>query len=79
MNPYFHLKDKRCTGLWNEEILSLLPQVRPGAQYTDLTDGLGAAGLDKDGHLIEATSSSRRRPLAIKSSSYAAIADSPQL
>ncbi|KAI9770221.1 MAG: hypothetical protein M1835_006571 [Candelina submexicana] len=78
MNPYFHLKHNRCTGLWNEEILSLLPRVRPGSQYTDLTDGLGAAGLDKDGHLLEA-SSPRRRPLAIKVGSYAAIADSPQL
>ncbi|KAI9715241.1 MAG: hypothetical protein M1812_006052 [Candelaria pacifica] len=78
MNPYFHLVGKRCTGLWNDDMISILSQVRPGAHYVDLTDGLGTAGLDKEGHLLE-SSSPRRRPLAIKTSSYATIADSPQL
>ncbi|KAI9808821.1 MAG: hypothetical protein M1827_007196 [Pycnora praestabilis] len=78
LNPYFQLKDQKCTGLWNEEILTVLTEHRPATAYVELADGLSTAGLDKDGHLIEATFP-RRRPLSIKASSYAQIADVGQL
>ncbi|KAI9807826.1 MAG: hypothetical protein M1825_005131 [Sarcosagium campestre] len=75
LNPYFHLQGDRCTGIWTEELLHLLAVLRPGTRYLDLSDNYQAAEVDKYGRVIGALAP-RRRPLAIKASSYAAIASS---
>ena len=75
LNPYFQLKDGKCSGIWNERILSLLPEVRPGVDYIELGDGIEVCRQsDPQGRIIEAVYP-RQRPLAIKVSSYKAIAD----
>ena len=67
MNPYFQLKGNMVSGVWNEEILALLREVRPAAGYEDLElaeeQGVG------DGRGL------RCRPKSIRVESYAALAD----
>ena len=74
LNPYFLLQNNRCTGIWNEEILTLLNQGRPTAEFAELREGLGCSGLDKEGRL-SATEWPRQRPKSIKVGSYAALAE----
>lgn len=75
LNPYFQLRKGRCYGLWNEEILELLPLVRPGLGYAELGDGINA-GWRKDevgggaGGIYP-----KKKPGAIKASSYRLIAE----
>ncbi|KAI9739826.1 MAG: hypothetical protein M1834_006547 [Cirrosporium novae-zelandiae] len=74
LNPYFQLKNNQCSGLWNADILALLPMVRPQAQYVELSDGLEFLQRDAEGRLSD-TVFPHTRPMGIKASSYAAIAD----
>jgi hypothetical protein len=70
MNPYFQIKGPKVSGIWNEEILGLLREVRPGAGYEELglAEGLGGDGL-VDGRSL------RSRPKSIRVESYAALAE----
>lgn len=79
LNPYFQLKDNQCTGIWSEEILTLLDQNRPGAQYVRLSDDLGVGAVSKDGFRVLDVTWPKQRPLSIKTSSYASIADPSSL
>lgn len=79
LNPYFQLKDNQCTGIWNEEILTLLSQTRPGAHYIHLNDDLGVGNVSKDGFRVLDVAWPKQRPLSIKTSSYASIADPSSL
>ena len=74
MNPYFHLQGLECSGIWNEDILTLLGTVRPGAGYKDLCEELGTtvrSGTNgNNGRAL------RTRPKSIKVSTYLQHADS---
>jgi hypothetical protein len=63
-NPYFQLKDGVCTGMWNDDIVELLPNIRPGVDYIEkqelFTNSGGMVG---------------KKPLSMKASSYAPYAD----
>ncbi|KAI9799919.1 MAG: hypothetical protein M1833_003841 [Piccolia ochrophora] len=72
LNPYFQLYGEWCTGIWTEELLSLLSSTRPGACYLDLSDSYPEREPRGQAYHSGA-STTRRRPLAIKASSYAAI------
>lgn len=74
LNPYFQLSGGTCTGLWNEEILEMLSQFRPGVFFEELSDGIYAQAR-KDGDVIAAIYP-RSRPKSIKSSSYKLLAES---
>ena len=71
LNPYFHLKGDTVSGIWNDEILSLLKDARPGAAYEGLglVDGLGGAEGIGDGREL------RSRPKSICVQTYAALAE----
>ncbi len=79
LNPYFQLSENQCTGIWNEEILAVLPRTRPGAQYVQLSDDLGIGSISKDGFRVLDVTWPKQRPLSIKSDSYASIADPSSL
>ena len=74
LNPYFQLLRNKCYGLWNEEILDLLPAVRPGLEYEELGEGINPAWRKDDGVLL-GTIYPRTKPKSIKSSSYRVLAD----
>ena len=79
LNPYFQLSDNQCTGIWNEEILALLPQTRRGAHYVQLSDDLGIGSISKDGFRVLDVTWPKQRPMSIKTDSYASIADPSSL
>jgi hypothetical protein len=74
LNPYFQLLRGKCYGLWNEEILDLLPSVRPGLEYEELGEGINPTWRKDDG-VVLGTIYPRTKPKAIKSSSYGVLAD----
>jgi hypothetical protein len=74
LNPYFQLLQGKCYGLWNEEILDLLPSVRRGLEYEELGEGINPTWRKDDG-VVLGTIYPRTKPKAIKSSSYGVLAD----
>jgi hypothetical protein len=78
LNPYFQLLRGKCYGLWNEEILDLLPSVRPGLGYEELSEGINPTWRKDDG-VVLGTIYPRTKPKAIKSSSYGVLADARSL
>ena len=70
MNPYFQIKGDQVSGVWNEEILSLLEEVRPTAEYEELGLAEGFGGnVFGDGRGL------RCRPKSIRVDSYVALAE----
>ena len=65
LNPYFHLENNVCTGMWDSKILAALREARPSAHFeTTMDDGI----LDWfEGPVFS-------RPKSMKASSYAALA-----
>lgn len=56
LNPYWHLKGPRVYGIWNEEIVERLSEVRSGTVYEELGDGLST-------DLIESVVKKEEEPL----------------
>ena len=75
LNPYFQLKKGRCYGLWNEEILELLQVVRPGLGFAELGDGINSSWRKDEGIGGGAGIYPKKKPGAIKASSYRLIAE----
>jgi hypothetical protein len=50
LNPYWQLENGRVYGIWNEEIVERLNEVRPGLYYEELGDGIEYAGWHKSHH-----------------------------
>lgn len=73
LNPFFQIKDNRCTGLWSEKILIALAASRPAASFIELSDDFGGITYDKEGKVIPGDKTSRTRPLSMKVSSYEAF------
>lgn len=73
LNPYFQLVDKKCTGLWSEQILDTLQEARPTAHFDELADGIVPQyGTNSQ---IAGAIYPRSRPRSIKASTYKIIAD----
>lgn len=71
MNPYFQLKDGKCSGIWSDKLVELLAKHRPAASYISLQDCFGAPNSTTDPKDIFP----RQRPISIKVSLYQTIAD----
>ena len=79
LNPYFHLQGNQVTGIWNDEILSLLRAARPEAEYDGL-DFADCSGKRADGfvdHILRGLMPLPRggRPKSINVDAYAALAE----
>ncbi|KAL9028778.1 MAG: hypothetical protein Q9180_007117 [Flavoplaca navasiana] len=79
LNPYFHLQGKQVTGIWNDEILSLLRTARPEAEYDGL-DFADCSGKRADGfvdHILGGLMPLPRggRPKSMNVDAYAALAE----
>ena len=77
LNPYFQVVDNVCYGLWNEDILELLPTVRPGLRYAELNDGINSKWTEQvqKREVCVRSLYPTRRPKAIKSSVYKIMTD----
>ncbi|CAI4219298.1 unnamed protein product [Parascedosporium putredinis] len=73
LNPYFLMRDGRCTGVWSDTLLRELARVRPMAQYEELTENFGDLAWNKDGRLYVSTQGNRLRVRSLKISSYRII------
>ncbi|KAL4892847.1 hypothetical protein BDV59DRAFT_34394 [Aspergillus ambiguus] len=73
LNPYFQLHNSQCTGLWSEDILEMLHETRPHAQFVELSDGIYPQYGPN--HQIIGAVYPRSRPLSIHASTYQIIAD----
>ncbi|KKY17975.1 hypothetical protein UCRPC4_g05178 [Phaeomoniella chlamydospora] len=73
LNPYFQMAGGKCNGLWNEEILEILSQFRPGVYYEELDEGIYAQA--RKGETALAAIYPRTRPKSIKTSSYRLLTD----
>lgn len=78
LNPYFHMTQTECTGIWNEEILSNVTKARMRVVPVDLDESFDTtyATPGPTGVLVEYPT---RRPKSIKVASYAAFSDASVL
>ncbi|KAL9579622.1 MAG: hypothetical protein Q9203_006615 [Teloschistes exilis] len=79
LNPYFHLQGDRVTGIWNDEILSLLGNARPNASYDclDVGDCGNRQGEGFVDHILTGLVTLPRggRPKSMNVDAYAALAE----
>lgn len=79
LNPYFHLQGNSVTGIWNDEILSLLRTARPKASYDclDATDGGERHGDGFVDHILGGLVPLPRggRPKSMNVDAYSALAE----
>ncbi|KIV77961.1 hypothetical protein PV11_09734 [Exophiala sideris] len=91
LNPYWLLENGRVYGIWNEEIVEKLSEVRPDAGYVELCDGIEHTAWYKSSDSSDegvATSPSsvlpvgsgcslypKCKPRSIKTSSYKLVAE----
>lgn len=71
VNPYFQMKDGKCSGIWSDKLVELLAQHRPEIHYIALQDGFGTVDPTSDAK----DAFLRQRPVSIKLSLYRALAD----
>jgi len=73
MNPYFQMKDGKCSGIWSDKLVELLAKHRPGASYIELQDGIitrQATQAAQENPFFRG-----QRPTSIKVSLYKNLAD----
>lgn len=73
LNPYFQLYNLDCSGIWNNEILSLLSLARPGAHFED--HDLARELMVEVREDLGEGRALKTRPKSIKVSSYLPYAD----
>ena len=76
LNPYWLLQGNRVYGVWSEEIVERLTEVRRETSYDELGDGIEISGVRKED--TERTVGSlypRFKPRSIKTSSYRVVAE----
>lgn len=80
LNPYFHLQGNKVTGIWNDEILTLLRAARPDAEYEglDFADCGTKRGDRFAEHILGGLVPLPRggRPKSMNVDAYAALAES---
>ena len=78
LNPYWLMERNRVYGIWNEEIVERLHEVRRETSYDELGDGieLGLGAVRKeDGERSVGSLYPRFKPRSIKTSSYRVVAE----
>lgn len=67
LNPYFHLENNVCTGMWDKKILAGLQDARPDAKFE-------VSCVEDEGILDWLDGPTYARPKSMNASSYAALA-----
>jgi hypothetical protein len=76
LNPYWLMERRRIYGIWNEEIVERLNEVRPETGYDELGDGIEVGGFRKgDAESSVGSLYPRFKPRSIKTTSYRVVAE----
>lgn len=71
-NPYFELKNDKCTGLWSPAILDALRESRPSASFVQHSNGIEPEILD---NVLVGVQALAARPVSILASQYVITAE----
>ncbi|KAK9857524.1 hypothetical protein MYU51_021049 [Penicillium brevicompactum] len=71
-NPYFELKNDKCTGLWSPAILDALRESRPSASFVQRSNGIEPEIVD---NVLVGVQALAARPVSILASQYVIIAE----
>jgi hypothetical protein len=74
LNPYFLMRDGKCTGVWSDSIINELARVRPGVSFSELNDSFGDVVYNKEGRMVISPEHSRFRMTSLKLSNYRSLA-----
>ena len=74
LNPYFLLRNSKCTGVWSEAIVDEMQRVRPAAEFEELSDTFGTIGYTKDGRMTIAPEPPRTKITSLRMSNYRQLA-----
>ena len=74
LNPYFLLRNGKCSGVWSDEIVLEMANARPTAQFPELSDALGTVGFNKEGRMVITPQFPRTRVTSLKLANYRSIA-----
>ena len=74
LNPFFLMRNGKCSGVWSNNILTELSQVRPDAAFTELSESFGNIIYNKDGRMVITPEYPRTRITSLKLDNYKSLA-----
>jgi hypothetical protein len=74
LNPYFAMRDGRCSGVWSPAILSELARVRPNASFDELSESFGEIVYNKEGRMVITPENPPTRMRSLKLANYRSLA-----
>ncbi|KAI9172263.1 hypothetical protein HJFPF1_01760 [Paramyrothecium foliicola] len=74
LNPYFLLRNGKCSGVWSDNILGELARVRPEASFVELNETFGDVVYNKEGRMVITPEFPRSRITSLKLSNYRSLA-----
>ncbi|KJZ78132.1 hypothetical protein HIM_02170 [Hirsutella minnesotensis 3608] len=75
LNPYFLLKQQKCTGVWSDAIVTEMARVRPEVSFAELSDSFGNIVYSKEGRMVVSPENPKARISSLKLSNYQALAN----
>jgi hypothetical protein len=74
LNPYFLMRDGKCSGVWSDAIVNELPRVRPKASFVELNETFGDVVYNKEGRMVITPEYPRSRITSLKLANYRSLA-----
>ncbi|KAF5009069.1 hypothetical protein FDECE_4692 [Fusarium decemcellulare] len=74
LNPFFVMRNKACSGVWSERILSEMGRVRPDVTFTELSESFGNIVYNKDGRMVITPEPPKTKITSLKLSNYRSLA-----
>ncbi|KND90969.1 hypothetical protein TOPH_04327 [Tolypocladium ophioglossoides CBS 100239] len=75
LNPYFLLKQQKCSGVWSDAIVTEMARVRPEVSFAEMSDSFGNIVYSKEGRMVISPENPRGRVLSLRLSNYKALAN----
>ncbi|PNY29854.1 Uncharacterized protein TCAP_00243 [Tolypocladium capitatum] len=75
LNPYFLLKQRKCSGVWSDSIVTEMARVRPEVSFAEMSDSFGNIVYSKEGRMVISPENPRGRVLSLRLSNYKALAN----
>ncbi|KAH7313499.1 hypothetical protein B0I35DRAFT_451998 [Stachybotrys elegans] len=74
LNPYFLMRDGKCSGVWSEAIVREMARVRPENSFAELSETFGDVVYNKEGRMVIAPEYPRTKITSLKLSNYRSLA-----
>ncbi|POR37299.1 Uncharacterized protein TPAR_02496 [Tolypocladium paradoxum] len=75
LNPYFLLKQRKCSGVWSDIIVTEMARVRPDVSFAEMSDSFGNIVYSKEGRMVISPENPRGRVLSLRLGNYKALAN----